>query len=80
MAHYSYHNVSEDSKVGSVIAISTFGFAAEAFLFTYLGLSIFATESSTFSLTFTFYIIIAAVFSRFGSIFISIAIYALFKR
>ena len=80
MSHYSYHNVSEESKVGSIIAISTFGFAAEAFLFTYLGLSIFSTESSSFSLSFTFYIIIAAVFSRFGSIFISIAIYALFKR
>lgn len=80
MSHYSYHNISNDSKVGSVISISTFGFAAEAFLFTYLGLSIFSTESSTFSLSFTFLIIIAAVLSRFASIFISIAIYALFRR
>jgi len=80
MSHYTYHNISEDSKVGSVISISTFGFAAEAFLFTYLGLSIFSTESSSFNLNFTFLIIIAAVFSRFASIFLSIAIYALFRR
>jgi NhaP-type Na+/H+ or K+/H+ antiporter len=80
MSHYTYHNVSQESKLGSVITISTMSFAAEAFLFTYLGMSIFSTESSTFSLTFTFLIIIAAVVSRFASVFISIAIYALFKR
>jgi solute carrier family 9 (sodium/hydrogen exchanger), member 6/7 len=80
MSHYSYHNVSDDSKLGSVVAVSTFGFAAEAFLFVYLGLSIFSTESSSFSLSFTFLIIIAAVVSRFASVFISIAMYALMKR
>jgi NhaP-type Na+/H+ or K+/H+ antiporter len=80
MSHYTYHNVSQESKLGSVITISTMSFAAEAFLFTYLGMSIFSTESSTFSLTFTFLIILAAVISRFASVFISIAIYALFKR
>jgi len=80
MSHYSYYNISNESKLGSVVSISTFGFAAEAFLFTYLGLSIFSTESSSFSLSFTFLIILAAVLSRFASVFFSIAIYALFKR
>lgn len=80
MSHYSYYNISDESKLGSVIALSTFAYAAEAFLFAYLGLSIFSTDSSTFSLNFTFLIIIAAVLSRFGSIFLSIAVYALFKR
>lgn len=80
MSHYTYHNISTDSKLGSVVTISTMSFAAEAFLFTYLGMSIFSTESSSFSLTFTFLIILAAVISRFASVFISIAIYALFKR
>lgn len=80
MSHYSYHNISAQSKLGSVVSITTFAFAAEAFLFTYLGLSIFSTESSAFSLSFTFLIIIAAVLSRFASIFLSIAIYALFKK
>jgi len=77
MSHYTYHNVSKDSKLGSVVTISTMAFAAEAFLFTYLGMSIFSTESSTFSLSFTFLIIIAAVLSRFASVFVSIALYAL---
>jgi NhaP-type Na+/H+ or K+/H+ antiporter len=80
MSHYSYHNISQDSKLGSVVSITTMAFAAEAFLFTYLGMSIFSTESSSFSLNFTFLIIIAAVISRFASVFLSIAIYALFKR
>lgn len=80
MSHYTYYNISKESKLGSVISISTFAFAAEAFLFAYLGLSIFSTESSSFSLSFTFSLIIAAVLSRFGSIFLSIAFYALCKR
>ena len=80
MSHYSYYNISNESKLGSVISISTFAYAAEAFLFAYLGLSIFSTDSSTFSLNFTFAIIFAAVLSRLGSVFISIAIYALCKR
>lgn len=80
MSHYSYHNISAQSQLGSVVSITTFAFAAEAFLFTYLGLSIFSTESSAFSLSFTFLIVIAAVLSRFASIFLSIAVYALFKK
>lgn len=80
MSHYTYHNVSKSSKVGSVVSISSIAFLAEAFLFTYLGLSIFSTESSSFSLNFTFLIIIAAVLARFASVFLSIAIYALFRR
>ncbi|CAI2364053.1 unnamed protein product [Moneuplotes crassus] len=80
MSHYTYHNVSKSSKVGSVVSITSIAFLAEAFLFTYLGLSIFSTESSSFSLNFTFLIIIAAVLARFASVFLSIAIYALFRR
>ena len=80
MSHYSYHNISHESKIGSVISITTLGFTAEAFLYTYLGLSIFSTESSSFSLSFAFLVIISAMLSRFGSIFISIAIFSLFKK
>ena len=41
MSHYAYYNISEESKNGSVLTVSTLGYAAEAFLFTYLGLGIF---------------------------------------
>lgn len=68
MSHYTYHNISKESKLGSVISISTFAYAAEAFLFAYLGLSVFSTDSTNFSLWFTFALIAAAVISRFVSI------------
>jgi solute carrier family 9 (sodium/hydrogen exchanger), member 6/7 len=44
MSHYAYNNLSSKSKIGSVLAIETIGHAAEAFLFTYLGLSIYGVE------------------------------------
>lgn len=80
MSHYSYHNISGEAQIGSVISLSTIAFVAEAFLYTYQGLSIFSTESSSFSLSFAFLVIIAAMLSRFASIFLSIAIFAIFKK
>jgi NhaP-type Na+/H+ or K+/H+ antiporter len=44
MAHYAYKNLSPKSKIGSVLAIETIGHGAEAFVFTYLGLSIYSIE------------------------------------
>ena len=39
MGHYAYQNLSKHSKIGSRLAVETLGYAAEAFVFTYLGLS-----------------------------------------
>lgn len=44
MAHYAYQNLSAKSKIGSVLAIETIGHGAEAFVFTYLGMSIYSME------------------------------------
>lgn len=41
MASYAFNNLSQKSKIGSVLAIETIGYAAEAFVFTYLGLCIY---------------------------------------
>lgn len=57
MSHYTFHNISEPSKKGSVMAINTLGHAAEAFLFIYLGIGIYTTDQETFDLDFTLLII-----------------------
>lgn len=57
MSHYTFHNISEPSKKGSVMAINTLGHAAEAFLFIYLGIGIYTTDQETFNLDFTLLII-----------------------
>jgi len=57
MSHYTYHNISEASQKGSVMAINTLGHAAEAFLFIYLGIGIYTTDQETFKLDFTLLII-----------------------
>ena len=46
MATYAFKNLSPQSKIGSVLAIETIGHAAEAFVFAYLGLTLFSIESS----------------------------------
>jgi len=42
MSHYTFHNISKEGQSGSVMSINTLGHATEAFLFIYLGLSLFA--------------------------------------
>ena len=44
MSHYAYKNLSSRSKIGSVLAFETMGHGAEAFVFTYLGISVYGIE------------------------------------
>ena len=80
MSHYTFHNISKEGQSGSVISINTLGHATEAFLFIYLGLSLFTIDQSTFSLSFTIYVVIGSFFARFLSVFIPIGIYAAVKK
>lgn len=41
MAHYTWYNLSPQGKTISSVAVSIFGSAAEAFVFTYIGLCVF---------------------------------------
>eukprot|EP01017_Pseudomicrothorax_dubius_P037283 TRINITY_DN5449_c0_g1_i4.p1 TRINITY_DN5449_c0_g1~~TRINITY_DN5449_c0_g1_i4.p1 ORF type:complete len:309 (-),score=60.67 TRINITY_DN5449_c0_g1_i4:807-1733(-) len=41
MAHYTYHNLSEESKHGTNLVFESVAFLAEAFVFAYLGISIY---------------------------------------
>lgn len=62
------------------MSINTLGHATEAFLFIYLGLSLFTIDQSTFSLSFTIYVVIGSFFARALSVFIPIGIYAAIKK
>lgn len=76
MSHYTYHNISEASQKGSIMAINTLGHAAEAFLFIYLGIGIYTTDQETFDLGFTMWIIFAGFIARAASVFIPLGIFA----
>ena len=70
MSHYAYNNLSSRSKIGSVLAIETIGHAAEAFLFTYLGLSIYVVEKDRFSYAFVVLLLISCIIARAAGVFI----------
>ena len=80
MSHYTFHNISEQSQKGSVMAINTLGHAAEAFLFIYLGIGIYTTDQETFNLNFTLLIILAGFIARAAAVFIPLGIYASIKK
>jgi NhaP-type Na+/H+ or K+/H+ antiporter len=44
MSYYAFQNLSQKSKISSTLAIETIGHAAEAFVFTYLGLGIYGMQ------------------------------------
>ena len=79
MSHYTYHNISSDARIGSVQSINTLGHATEAFLFIYLGLSIFSIDQESFNLPFIIYIMIGGGIARAFSVAIPIGIYWLIK-
>lgn len=80
MSHYTYHNISEQSQKGSVMAINTLGHAAEAFLFIYLGIGIYTTDQETFNLKFTLLIILGGMIARAFAVFIPLGLFALYKK
>lgn len=64
MAHYAYHNMSEDARHGSVLAVTTFGIAAEAFLYSYLGLCVFSIPGGKSQVTFSLLVLACCVIVR----------------
>lgn len=80
MSHYTFHNLSEESQKGSIMAINTLGHAAEAFLFIYLGIGIYTTDQETFNINLTLLITFGGLIGRAASVFIPIGIFAIFKK
>ena len=80
MSHYTYHNISETSQKGWMMATNTLSHAAEAFVYLYLGIGIYTTNQQTFNIKFTILIILSLVISRIASVIISVLIYAYHKK
>lgn len=66
--------MSKKSRKGSLIAIETIGHGAEAFLFTYLGLSISGIHEDKFSISFSFMVLLGGIVARAVSVFVPLGL------
>jgi NhaP-type Na+/H+ or K+/H+ antiporter len=64
MSYYCLYNMSIRSRKGSQLAVETIGNAAEAFLFTYMGLSLFGIQENQISLEFSFIVLFSTFIAR----------------
>lgn len=70
MSYYTLYNLSNKSQKGSQLAVETLGNAAEAFLFAYMGLTLFGIEENQISIEFSFFILFSTFIARALSILI----------
>lgn len=70
MSYYAFQNLSQKSKISSTLAIETIGHAAEAFVFTYLGLGIYGMQQDKFSSSFMLAVLFSCVFARAVGVFL----------
>ena len=70
MSYYTIYNLSNKSRKGSQLSVQTIGSAAEAFLFAYMGLSLFGISANSISLSFSFSILVISIIARAFSIII----------
>lgn len=80
MSQYTFYNISKKSQRGARLAVDTLGHAAEAFLFTYLGLSLIGISEEKFSGWFTAGVMLAGVLARACAIFIPIGLLMLCRK
>lgn len=78
-AHYTWYNLSPQGKHVSSIIFQTFGFAAEAFVFSFIGLSFFFYIDYPFSWKFIVAGFFIVVIGRYVSIVTSYYMFACFK-
>jgi NhaP-type Na+/H+ or K+/H+ antiporter len=78
MAHYAVYNISTESREGTNLAFNVLGQGAEAFTFTYLGLTLCSISSEHFSFVYMTSMMFALIVARAGSVFISsLIVYAI---
>jgi NhaP-type Na+/H+ or K+/H+ antiporter len=70
MSYYAFQNLSQKSKISSTLAIETIGHAAEAFVFTYLGLGIYGMEQEKFSSVFMISVLFSCIAARAVGVFL----------
>lgn len=78
-AHYSWYNLSPQGKHVSSVSFQTFGFAAEAFVFSYIGLSVMFYYDYPYSWKFILAGFFIVVVGRYTSIVASYYMFACCK-
>lgn len=68
-SHYTYYNLSPQGKITSTLTISFLGTAAEAGIYSYIGLSLYSNLNGWWSWEFIIYETIIVVIGRFVAIF-----------
>lgn len=82
MAHFNFYNLSLTGQLSTQITFRFISFAAEAFLFVYLGLSSWNYLAGSYAVSWTFIaleLVICAI-GRFSSVFVLSGIFFLFMR
>lgn len=69
-SHYTYYNLSPQGKITSTLTIRFLGTAAEAGIYSYIGLSLYSNLSGWWSWDFIIYETIIVIIGRFSAIFI----------
>lgn len=69
MSHYSFYNLSFQAREESSIVSKIMANIAEAFVFTYLGLTFVSMSHSSFSLNFLVLQFIIVIFARYASVY-----------
>ncbi|XP_071482063.1 sodium/hydrogen exchanger 9-like isoform X1 [Diadema antillarum] len=68
-AHYTYNNLSEESKRRTKEAFELLNFLAENFIFSYMGLSVFNHTNKQFSISFTLAAFLGIILGRLLNIY-----------
>jgi sodium/hydrogen exchanger 8 len=69
MSHYTFYNLSFQAREESAVVSRMMANIAEAFVFTYLGLTMISSLTSVLSISFLFWALIFVVFGRIVAIF-----------
>lgn len=71
MARYAWHNISTESQQGTSLVFTVMSQSAEAFTYTYLGLSIFTLNKGDWEPLFMFCMLLSVLVARAASILLS---------
>ena len=68
LGHYAFHSLAQSSQKGSILTVNLLSHAAEAFVFIYLGVTIWDISHDQFSPSFTFAVMVGGVVARAASV------------
>ena len=80
MNHYTYYNLSDESKNGSVLAIQTLSHFSEAATYAYLGFSLFSIKKDNFSIKLILILIGITILARFFAVIVPMALLRLCRN